>query len=317
MTDSTPLQTPTPAPSQTATPAQLPKNCEACLRGGFPLKKEILSFAVVLLIGVASVLFVLLINEKRKNLSINTQKPEVQTQQVEAKKWTLPPEKTIVSVISLPAPSLKGVESVETAIATRRSRRTFAETPVTVENLSQLLWSAQGITDAEHGYRTAPSGMSAYPFTVYVVVRNVAGVTPGLYEYIPEKNQIGSLGIANAGDLLTAAGVQAGAQQAPVVFLLSASPAKTVAKLKTAGSDPMTDVLLEAGHIGQNMYLQAESLKMSMVVMGGFDAQKVGNAMKLDANEEVVYIVPVGNRAPETPAAVTKSATPAAEPIKQ
>ncbi len=306
---------PSKAPSA-ATPSALPKTCDTCIRGGFPLKKEILSFVVVAMIGLSTVLFVLLINEKRKTLTASSQAaPSVTQTKTEVKKWSLPEQKSITEFISLPAPELKGKESVEAAIATRRSRRTFATTALSLKDLSQLLWSAQGITDPKTGYRTAPSGMSGFPFTVYVVVRNVTGLNPGLYQYIPEKNQLGNLNIANAGDLLTAAGVQAGAQQSPVVFLLSAAPAKTAAKLKTAGADPMTDVLLEAGHIGQNMYLQAESLNLAMVVMGGFDAKKVGTAMKLDVNEETVYIVPVGNRAPDVAASTapaSKSATPAA-----
>jgi|GEM_PF-1159219 len=327
MTDSSPIQNPLTQPEQVVPSSYSPstgqvnktaplKTCDTCVRGGFPLKKEVLSLVVILLIGLATVLFVLLINEKRKILTATQQKPSDKSSGASqpVRQWQLPTKKMVVRTISLPNPVLKGTQSVEAAIATRRSRRTFAETPISLKNLSQILWSAQGITDLKNGYRTVPSGMSAYPFTVYVVVRNVDGVEPGLYEYLPEKNQLGDLEIANAGDLLSSAGVQAGAQQAPVVFLLSASPAKTAAKLKTAGADPMTDVLLEAGHIGQNMYLQVENLGMSMVVMGGFNAQKVGTALTIDSNEEVVYLIPVGNRAVETSSTPSTTSTKLVQP---
>lgn len=302
MSDSNPTPQPQTQPSTT-----IPKSCEACLRGGFPMKRELLSFTTLFFIGCTTVLAVFLLNEKRELLALKRQAPKTeQKSETSEKKWELPQVKTVTSAIDLPDPATTGKMSVENAIAMRRSRRTFATTPVSLQNLSQILWSAQGITDPKTGYRTAPSGMSAFPFTAYVVVRNVTGVAPGFYQYMPEKNQLGDVGIANAGELLTAAGVQAGAQQAPVVVVLAASPAKTAAKLRNPG-DPMVDVLLEAGHIGQNMYLQAESLKMAMVVMGGFDAKKVGQALKLDTNEEAVYLIPVGNRATETatPAATT------------
>ncbi|MDQ5951831.1 MAG: hypothetical protein QG639_1112, partial [Patescibacteria group bacterium] len=160
-----------------------------------------------------------------------------------------------------------------------------------------LLWSAQGITDTETGHRAAPSARGAYPFTVFVVVRNVDDLTPGLYEYLPAQHALGDMKVVNAGELLSGAGVQPGAQEAPDVFVLSAAYGKAQ---KTLGESAQTSTLLEAGHIGQNMYLQTESLGMSMVVMGGFDSQKVGSALSLDPAETVVYLMPFGNSAPES-----------------
>jgi SagB-type dehydrogenase family enzyme len=299
-----PLQTPSTVQPASSAPLDVNKlkQCDTCIRGGMPLKKEVLSFIVIGLVMVITVLVVALVHEKREMLAIRGKGgPAVAS--APSKKYELPAPAVINEYISLPNPDLDSQVSIEASLLSRRSRRIFAPTPVSLENMSQLLWSAQGITEPELGHRTAPSGMGAYPFTVYVVVREAEGLNPGLYVYDPIKNQLGALGMANAGELLTAAGVQEAAQKAPVVYMLVAAPAKTVAKSRTPDADPMENILLEAGHIGQNMYLQAESRDMSLVVMGGFDAAKVRDGLKLSPQEEVIYIIPAGNRSNEVEAA--------------
>lgn len=271
------------------------KNCDNCMKGGMPFKKETLSFLVILLIGAVTALSILLINEKRKI----SQAPETTNQpmaQVSTVSIAEIPVKPMTQMIDLPQPDLDGNMSLEKAMYSRRSRRTFSQDQVTMQELSQILWSAQGITD-ESGHRTAPSGKSAYPFTVYIVVRNVEDLDPGLYQYLPEEHQLGLLGLANAGDLLTSAGVQQGAQDAPIVLLPTASYGKM--KAVFPDNDPVPNTLLEAGHIGQNVYLQVEAMGMSTVVMGGFNAVKVGEVLNLDPAEDVIYLIPVGHRSEE------------------
>lgn len=230
----------------------------------------------------------------------------------QAKVYPEPQDRTYAQAIQLPQPSTTKGMPLEKAIQERRSRRDFSDKPVTMAELSQLLWSAQGITDPETGHRAAPSARGAYPFTVFVVVRNVSGLEPGLYEYLPKTQSLGSLMLADAGQKLSGAGVQPGAQQAPVVFVLSAAYGKAQ---KTLGESAVSSSLLEAGHIGQNMYLQTESLRMSMVVMAGFDAAKVGSALSLDPAETVVYLMPFGHTGVAQPEAATvKGATTEALP---
>lgn len=299
------------APSAPAVSADhgCPPGCEKCLKGGMPMKKELLSFLVLVLIGVSTVLGVLYVNEKRTNLN----RP-LSANPTEEKQPTfsaaVPAVKPIATVIALPKPSLKGKVSVEEALASRRSRREFAEEPVTLAELGQVLWSAQGITD-DQGHRTAPSAHSLYPFTVYVVVRNVTGVPAGLYQYQPETHSLGSLNLANAGELLTVAGAQEGAQKAPVVLALAGAYGKM---LKSFPTDPVGVTKLEGGHIGQNVYLQLEALNLGGVVMAGFDAAKVGQALKLDQAETIEYLIPFGHRAPVQPSAKPATSTvPAAK----
>lgn len=293
---------PTPSVTQSNTMAQnamkkkdccnSPEGCGNCMKGGMPMKKEVLSFITLLLIGVTTVLAALLITEKRANLA--SVSPESKsTTLVESTKYEMPAMKSIREVIALPKPRLTSSSSVEAAIQSRRSKRFYSEQPVSQQELSQILWSAQGITD-EAGHRAAPSARSAYPFSIYVVVRNVTGVPQGLYLYNPTDHSLGSLGLANAGDRLIEAKVQENSQKSPVVLALVAAPAKMLEK--SPDNDPMPNIYMESGHIGQNIYLQTESLQMATVVTGGFSKEAVATALELDPKNEIItYLVPFGH----------------------
>lgn len=256
------------------------------------MSSEVLSFISLLLMGATVVLGVLFFNEKRASMTSPVSDVDTDTQ-VEIKKYEMPASKSIREVIQLPDPKLDSAMSIEEAIYIRRSKRFYSQEPVTMQELAQVLWSAQGITD-EAGHRAAPSARSAYPFSLYVVVRNVEGLDAGLYLYNPKDHTLGDLGLVNAGERLIEAEVQDNSQKAPVVIALSAAPAIMQAISPT--NDPMPNIYLEGGHIGQNIYLQIESLRMATVVSGGFNKTAVAEALELDsANEIVVYLVPFGH----------------------
>lgn len=270
----------------TTQPVQTPEKIDNSM------KKGTLSFISLFLIGVTTVLAVLLVNEKLSATSTQLVETTPVTQP-EMTQYQKPTMKPIREVIELPEPRLDSQVSLEESIQNRRSRRFYSEEPVTQQELSQILWSAQGETD-ESGHRAAPSARSAYPFSLYVVIRNVVDIAPGLYLYNPSNHTLGNLGLANAGELLIGAGVQDNSQKAPVVITLAAAPAAMLAVSPSA--DPMPSIYLEGGHIGQNVYLQVESLQMATVVSGGFDKMAVAQALGLDtANEVVVYLIPFGH----------------------
>lgn len=312
----TPSQNPTlatPPPMQRGTDHECKHdgNCAGCLKGGFPIRKELSTFLALLFMGISIVLFVFLIQEKRELLRARqaTGTPAVPSaEKKQETNFAKPQPRSYPNPIALPKPRLTGTLPVEKSIAQRRSRREFAATPVSLAELSQMLWAGQGITDPETGKRTVPSARESYPFTIFVVVRNVTGLKPGLYEYLPKEHALGDMALANAGEALTAAGVQAGAQNSPVAFIISAA----YGKAEKMGASAVSSSLLEAGHIGQNLYLQTESLKMSIVAMAGFDAQKVGTALKLDPAESIVYLFPFGHQAPEKPASPVPASTSSA-----
>ncbi len=92
--------------------------------------------------------------------------------------------------VKLPEPKYDSGTSIEQALLKRRSVREYKNEPLTLMEVGQLLWSAQGITDRVEGFRTAPSAGALYPIEVYVVIGNVKSVNKGVYKYIPYEHAI-------------------------------------------------------------------------------------------------------------------------------
>ncbi len=310
MDSSAPQPTSTPTPP--ASPAPVSEccgkgNCGQCLKGGFPMKKEILSFVVLLLIGLLTVESVFYVQAKREVAKLSRTQESEQKEEVQPAAPTPYPTtkpRAYTAPIALPKAKVNSTMSIEKALQTRRTRRTFTEENVKLADLGQMLWSGQGITVPGTEKRTAPSARESYPMTLFVVAKRVEGLQPGLYEYLPKTHSLGLVAQGDFDPALKEAGVQEGAQKAPAVVLVSAAIGNYQAKTK---STTTTATYLEAGHIGQNLYLQAESLQMGVVVMAGFDSSKVVNALKLDPAETIEYVVPMGYPAPEPVA--TGSAT--------
>jgi len=193
-------------------------------------------------------------------------------------------------VIVLPEPRLDSDVSVEEAIARRRSIRSYRDEPVTLSQLSQLLWAAQGITAQRTKFRASPSAGATYPFEVYVVAGNVEGLAPGIYKYDPFKH---ALVMVKEGDyrgaLQSAALNQEWVGKAPVDIVLVAFYERTTT---VYGERGVRYVHMEAGHIGQNIYLQATALNLGTVAVGAFYDDQVAEI--LDTEGSPLYIFPVG-----------------------
>ncbi len=204
-------------------------------------------------------------------------------------------EETFGAKITLPVARSSGGSGLYSAIQSRRSVRDYADKPLNLNQISQLMWSAQGITDKETGYRSAPSAFSAYPLELYLVAIRVTGLTPGIYHYLPGENALQTLKeVPDLSDFYTA-GRQDQVKKAPAVMVLSVVMSRSQAKRpESAASDIARSVYQESGHVGQNLYLTAEDLGLGMVVMGGFDSVKMHQVLGLGSNEEIVYIMPVG-----------------------
>ena len=192
----------------------------------------------------------------------------------------------------LPAPRREGPLSVEGALASRRSVRSYRAESLTLEELAQLLWAAQGIT-AEWGGRTAPSAGATYPLEVFAVVGRVEGVRPGVYQYRPEGH---SLVRRRDGDLRAelarAALGQAWVREAPLVLVIAAQYERTTRRYGDRG---IRYVHIEVGHVGQNIYLQAEALGLGTVAVGAFSDEEVKKVLGIE--EEPLMIMPVGRPA--------------------
>jgi SagB-type dehydrogenase family enzyme len=190
------------------------------------------------------------------------------------------------AVLDLPAPRTMGGPALDEILAERRSVREFTDEPLALEDLSQLLWAAQGIT-ADWGGRTAPSAGALYPLEVYVA-------TPeGLYHYLPDGHRAQVVQDADVRSRLGAAAFgQEAVSGAAVVFAITAVYVRTAAKY---GARAERYVQLEAGHACQNLLLEAVALGLGAVPIGAFDDGTVARILGLPAGESPLYLVPVGH----------------------
>ncbi len=214
------------------------------------------------------------------------------------------------SVILLPMPKVRrGSMPIEVALAYRRSLRHYLPKPITLEQLSQLLWAADGINNPWTGFRTAPSAGATYPIDIYVVVgeRSVEicpgkYLEPGSYLYDPHTH---SLKLVRKGDLrkelARAALDQEWVEKAAVDIVLCAVFERTT---KYYGERGYRYVYMEAGHIGQNIYLEATALGLGTVAVGAFYDEEVREVIGARPSQHPIYIFPVG--VPEKPYRVTQ-----------
>lgn len=193
-------------------------------------------------------------------------------------------------MIALPAPKKMGSVSVEAALAARRSVRDYTKQPLTISDVSQLLWAAQGVTSAD-GKRTAPSAMHRYPLEVAVVAQNVQGLPTGTYRYVPSKHSLELLTATKPGvQPLAGATSQAQVRSAPAVFVIAA-----VYERMGSGARNRTFTDYEAGLASENLLLEAVALDLGAVVTGGIDPAAAKDAVKFTGKEDVIVIIPVGH----------------------
>ncbi len=198
------------------------------------------------------------------------------------------------STILLPSPRHESRTSIEETLLTRRSVRTFTGDSLSISDAGQLLWAAQGITDPG-GFRTAPSAGALYPLEVALVVKNVDGLKPGLYRYLPEGHQLRLLAEGEFSDPLSAAALlQPAVKNAPAVIVISAVPERTTIKYDARG---MQYVFMEAGHAAQNVCLQAVALRLGTVTIGAFDEDRIVETLDLPEREIPLYLIPIGHPA--------------------
>lgn len=185
---------------------------------------------------------------------------------------------------------------VEEAIQRRRSIRDYSGKPLTMEQLSLLLHSAYGITEPSYPLRASPSAGALYPLEIYPVVNRVAGLASGVYHYRPKDH---ALDLVKEGDfrssLLTYTGGQDMVLQASVVLVITAIFQRTCWKYQDRA---YRYVLLDAGHLGENLYLAATSLGLGPCGIGAFLDDEVNRLVSTDGREEAaVYLVSIGSLA--------------------
>ena len=196
--------------------------------------------------------------------------------------------------IKLPTPNQKGGMTLSEATARRRSIREFSPEPVSLSELSQLLWSAQGVTETSWQLRAVPSAGAIYPLELFIVCGQggIEGMDAGIYHYEIDSH---SLKLRHKGDFRAdLAGValgEAGVNQAPVSLVICAEYELT---LDRYGDRGQRYVHIEVGHTGQNIYLQATALGLGTVAIGAFSDERVREVLRLERQYKPLYIMPVG-----------------------
>ncbi len=187
--------------------------------------------------------------------------------------------------ITLPAPSLRGGMPLVESLATRRSERSFNATVLSEAQLGQLLWAAQGMTSRD-GKRTAPSAGGLYPLEMYAVVRNQ------LWHYLPLGHRVEIRTVfGSRSDLQSAALNQSAVGDAPQVLVIALAYRRATAKYASRGR-AYAD--MEAGHVAQNVLLQATALGLAAVPIGGIDPSRCAAVLGLPPDQTVSYLIPVG-----------------------
>jgi SagB-type dehydrogenase family enzyme len=182
--------------------------------------------------------------------------------------------------------------SLEEAIQARRSVRFYSDELLTLEELSQVLWAAQGITDPTSGHRASPSAGATYPIQTYLIVHDADGLDPGIYSYIPASHSLEPYGPAVDPEELAAGALgQPWVSDCSAVLLLAAVFERTTGYYGDRG---VGYVYMEAGHISQNVYLQCASLGLGTVAVGAFTDSDVARLVGLPEDEIPLYMMPLG-----------------------
>jgi SagB-type dehydrogenase family enzyme len=201
-------------------------------------------------------------------------------------------------VVPLPAPEANRPSgSLADAVDRRRSIRKFTGDPVAIGELSWLLWATQGIQkvirDGVATLRPVPSGGARHPFETYLFVNRVSGLEPGLYRYLPLDHALARLGDPVPPEEVTeGCHGQTFAGSCPVCFAWTALPYRTEWRY---GPVSHKIILLDAGHVCQNLYLACTAMGLGTCAIGAYDQARMDSLLGLDGEEEmVVYMAPVG-----------------------
>ncbi len=205
------------------------------------------------------------------------------------------------NILELPNPNFTEAKNLEHSIGERKSVRSFSEEPLTLQEVSNILWAAGGVKEAgldamTAATRTFPSAGACYPLEFYIVTgeNSVKDLDPGVYYYDPEKNALNKIETGDRrGELSRAAMGQKVIRDAPVNVVITAYYERTTQRY---GQQRGTRyVHMDAGHSGQNIYLAAESLNLGTVAIGAFNDSGVAEVLNTD-RETPLYIYPVGKQ---------------------
>lgn len=192
--------------------------------------------------------------------------------------------------------SIPGVDLM-TAIQNRKSRRHFRPEPLTLEELSFLLWATQGVrkkVDAGTAFRTVPSAGCRHALETYLCVLNVTGLAQGMYRYLPLEHQlVFERGEEDLAEKVSDAALgQHFLSNAPVTFIWTAVPYRMEWRYATAAHKV---IAIDAGHVCQNLYLACEAIGAGTCAVAAYHQELMDSLLGVDGAEEfTIYLAPVG-----------------------
>ena len=190
-----------------------------------------------------------------------------------------------------------GKTNLIAAMGKRQSRRVYNRTPLSIAEISFLLWATQGVMqrlDAGHARRTVPSAGCRHALETYLCIFNVAGTDPGVYRYLPLEHQLLFEFIEDrlAKKLVDAAFGQPASGNSAVTFIWTAIPYRMEWRYDLSAHKV---IALDAGHVCQNLYLACEAIHAGTCAMAAYDQEAIDKLLRLDGRDEfVIYLASVG-----------------------
>jgi SagB-type dehydrogenase family enzyme len=201
--------------------------------------------------------------------------------------------------VALPPFTGIGSMALDRAIARRASRRSYAPSPLSLEELSFLLWATQGIRQKPgqgHALRTVPSAGCRHALETYLAILNIREVAPGIYRYLPLEHEMlfefseDHLAVK----LIEALFGQSFPATAAVTFVWTALPQRMEWRYGLASHKV---IALDAGHVCQNLYLACEAIGAGTCAIAAYDQTAMDRLLRIDGEEEfTIYLAPVGKQ---------------------
>ncbi len=186
----------------------------------------------------------------------------------------------------LPQPVFQSKVSIEECLLKRRSIRSFKYRKLTLQEISQLLWAAYGVTEQKNMFKTTPSAGATYPLEIYYLIED------GIYHYLPEEHAVE---LVKKGDfrkeLVSSVLFQEFVFDASINIIICAVYERTTLYYGNRG---VRYVHFEVGHCAQNVCLQAISLGLDSVCIGAFDDKKLKSLLSAIGSVEPLYVISVG-----------------------
>lgn len=207
--------------------------------------------------------------------------------------WSgMAPARSSDQPVPLPRPELQGTMPLEQALQQRRSRREFAAGPLALRDVGQVLWAAQGVTDAR-GLRTVPSAGALAALEIYLVAGNVSDLPTGVYRYQPAAQSLAPIQAGDPRSKVAALALgQSALREAPATLLIAGVYSRTRQRY---GDRAERYVHIEVGHAAQNVYLQCTARGLATVLIGSFDDAALRAALALPPDHAPLALMPFGH----------------------